>query len=87
MSNIQEEALARIRISTNTNTEEVNHEAIFDAVLMTLDSKISKDRFLSYFESKISAISTRFTNNHIEQIYTEYNWLYDYLYINRSKLK
>ncbi|MFZ2255264.1 MAG: hypothetical protein WAW59_05555 [Patescibacteria group bacterium] len=87
MNNLQEEVLTSIQILTNTNTKEIHHETIFDAVSRTLDNKISETDFKNFFRDKTGALDTPFSNSFIEEIYKEYSWLYDYLYVNRSKLK
>lgn len=87
MNQIKQNVLESIQLFTNANTEEIHHESIFDAVKQTLDDKISKEEFDTFFEDKTSVLDTSFSPSFITKLYKEYNWLFNYLYINRSKLK
>lgn len=87
MNSLQEEVLTSIQIFTNANTEEINHESIFDAVSKTLDSKIPEIDFKNFFRNRTSVLDANFSGPFIEKMYQEYSRLHDYLYVNRSKLK
>ena len=87
MNDIQNKVLHNIQIFTNTSTEEINHASIFDAVTETLDTKINQSDFISFFNWKCGVLGTPFEKVFIDKLYKEYSWLYDYLYLNRAKLK
>ena len=86
MNELHRKILTSIQIFTNANTEEIHHETMFNAVLDSLDNRITESDFLEFFKWKVSATWLEFNRNFVAKLYSEYDCLYSYIIMNRDKI-